>query len=307
VADERHAKVFARSDAAACVAAREELAGGRPAVVVENAMVALALLLEELFRRDRPPAGVSERATVHSSARLGRDVAVAAGAWVGEEAEIGDRAILGPGAVVGRRARIGEDTELRSHVVVEDGCRVGARCLLHAGVVIGADGFGFVWDGNRHRKIPQVGTVVIEDDVEIGANAAIDRATLDATLVGRGTKIDNLVQIGHNCTIGEDCLICGQTGIAGSSVLERRVTLAGQVGLAGHLTIGEGATVTAQGGVFGTIDPKAIVTGMPAVPHREFLARMAALGRLPAALKTLAELGRRVARLETKDSDSGKG
>ena len=196
------------------------------------------------------------------------------------------------GAFVGEGAEIGEDCLLHPNAVVLAGCRVGARCILQAGAVVGSDGFGYVWDGSAHRKVPQVGIVRLGDDVEIGANAAIDRATLGETVIGDGTKIDNLVQVGHNVVVGEHSVLCGQAGIGGSSRIGRGVTLAGQVGVSDHATIGDGAVLTGQAGIArqGRVPAGAVLSGMPALPHREFLRRAALLGRLEAALERLAAL-----------------
>jgi UDP-3-O-[3-hydroxymyristoyl] glucosamine N-acyltransferase len=210
--------------------------------------------------------------------------------------------VIGPGAFVGSDVEIGADAVLHPNAVVYERCRLGDRCVLHAGAVVGSDGFGYVWDGARQRKVPQVGIARLEDDVEVGANATIDRATLGETVVGRGTKIDNLVQVGHNVVIGEHSLLCGQAGVAGSTRIGRRVTLAGQAGIADHVTIGDGAIATAQSGVVtgGRIEAGAVVSGMPAAPHREFLKRSAWVARLP-------ELARRVGSLERRLSERDKG
>jgi UDP-3-O-[3-hydroxymyristoyl] glucosamine N-acyltransferase len=199
---------------------------------------------------------------------------------------------------VGEGAEIGEDSLLHVNVVVAERCVIGSRCVLHPGAVIGSDGFGYVWDGTAHRKIPQVGIVRIGDDVEVGANSAIDRATLGETRIGRGTKIDNLVQIGHNVVIGEDAVLCGQAGIAGSARLEDRVTLAGQVGVNDHVTVGRGAIATGQAGVTGSVPAGAVVSGMPAAPHREFLKRSALVARLPELARRLEKLEKRLAEIE---------
>jgi UDP-3-O-[3-hydroxymyristoyl] glucosamine N-acyltransferase len=168
---------------------------------------------------------------------------------------------------------------------------------------VGSDGFGYVWDGAGHHKIPQIGIVRIEDDVEIGANSAIDRATLGETVVGRGTKIDNLVQVGHNVVIGEHSILCGQAGIGGSSRLGRGVTLAGQVGVSDHATIGDGAVLTGQAGIArqGRVAARAVLSGMPALPHREFLKRAALVGRLEAAFARLAALEEAVEKMRKGD------
>jgi UDP-3-O-[3-hydroxymyristoyl] glucosamine N-acyltransferase len=302
LADARYLSEARRSRAGALLAPSEEAAGGRPAVVVAAPLQALAAWLEVFSPRKRPRPGVARGARVHRTARLGPGVSVAAGATVGPRARIGARTVLGPGAYVGADAEIGEDGYLHANAVVYDGCWLGARCVLHAGAVVGSDGFGYVWDGERHRKIPQVGRVRVGDDVEVGANAAIDRATLGETVIGRGTKIDNLVQIGHNVVIGEHSLLCGQAGVAGSTRIGSRVTLAGQAGVADHATIGDGAIATAQSGIVtgGKVEAGAVVSGMPAAPHREFLKRAALIARLP-------ELARRVEALERRLAEAGKG
>jgi UDP-3-O-[3-hydroxymyristoyl] glucosamine N-acyltransferase len=302
LADARRAAEGRSSRAGALIVPSAEAAGGRPAIVVAQPLAALAAWLEVYRPKQRPRPGVARGARVHRTARLGSGVTVAAGAVIGARASIGTRTVIGPGVFIGDGVEIGPDGFLHANVVVYDGCRLGARCVLHAGAVIGSDGFGYVWDGERHRKIPQIGIVRVEDDVEVGANAAIDRATLGETVVGRGTKIDNLVQIGHNVVIGEHSLLCGQAGVAGSTRIGRRVTLAGQAGIADHVSIGDGAIATAQSGI-GTgvkIEAGAVVSGMPAAPHREFLRSAAWLARLP-------ELARRVEELEKRLADAGKG
>ena len=297
VSDERRATAAAASRAGAVLAASEALAGEKPSVIVESAPLALASWLSVFRPTAAARPGVARGAFVARTARLGAGVSVAAGATVSSGARIGARSVLHPGAFVGAEARIGEDCVLHPNAAVLDRCLLGARCILHPGAVVGSDGFGYVWDGRRHRKIPQIGIVRVEDDVEIGANAAIDRATLGETVIGRGSKIDNLVQIGHNVVVGEDSILCGQAGIGGSSRLGRGVTLAGQVGISDHVTIGDGAVLTGQAGIArqGRVPAGAVVSGMPALPHREFLKRSALLGRLEAALQRLAILERELA------------
>jgi UDP-3-O-[3-hydroxymyristoyl] glucosamine N-acyltransferase len=302
LADTRYADQARESRAGAILASSLEAAGGRPAVIVDAPLQALAVWLAALCPPERPRPGIARGAHVHPSARLGGGVSVAEGASVGPRARVGARTVIGPGVRVGADAEIGEDGFLHANAVVYPGCHLGARCILHAGAVVGSDGFGYVWDGEAHQKIPQVGTVRVEDDVEIGANAAIDRATLGETVIGRGSKIDNLVQVGHNVVIGEHSLLCGQAGVAGSTRIGRRVTLAGQAGVADHATIGDGAVATAQSGIVtgGKVEAGAVVSGMPAAPHREFLKRAAWIARLP-------ELARRVEELERRFAKTTKG
>jgi len=211
-------------------------------------------------------------------------------------AVLGEGCLLEANAFVGEGARLGSGVRLGVGAVVAAGCRVGNRCRIAAGAVVGADGFGYVWDGSAHRRIPQIGIVVLEDDVDVGANACIDRAALTETRIGRGTKIDNLVQIGHNVVVGEHSIICGQTGIAGSAKIGSGVTLAGQVGVADRMVVGDGATVSAQAGVMREVQPGAVVSGMPAEPHADFLRREAAADRLP-------ELFDRVRALEARSKE----
>ena len=295
VADVRHAGAARGSRAGAYLASPATAPERRPAVIVSEPAAALAAWLQVFRPEPRPRPGVRPGARVDRSARLGPGVAVEAGATIGPRARIGARTVIGPGAYVGADVTIGEDGRLHANAVVYDDCRIGDRCVLHAGAVVGSDGFGYVWDGARHLKIPQIGIVRVEDDVEIGANAAIDRATLGETVLGKGTKIDNLVQIGHNVVIGEHSLLCGQAGVAGSTRIGRRVTLAGQAGVADHARIGDGAIATAQSGIVtgAEVEPGTIVSGMPAAPHREFLKRSAWVARLP-------ELARRLERLERR-------
>lgn len=300
VADGRRARQARDSRAGALLVSSGEDAGDKPAVLVPSPTLALAIWLELSFPGVRPRSGVSKGAHVARSARLGRGVSVAAGATVEEGAVVGARTVLSAGAFVGRQAVVGEECYLHPNAAVLERCRLGAHCVLQAGAVIGSDGFGYVWDGQRHRKIPQLGIVRIEDDVEVGANTAIDRATLGETVVGRGTKIDNLVQVGHNVVVGEHSILCGQAGIAGSARLGRRVTLAGQAGVNDHITIGDGSIATGQAGVTGNLPAGGIFSGMPAAPHRDFLRRAAVIARLP-------ELARRMDEIERRTAGSRKG
>jgi UDP-3-O-[3-hydroxymyristoyl] glucosamine N-acyltransferase len=295
VADEHYTRQAHASHAGALLVAQKGDAVGKPAVVVLRPAVALATWLAVLHPIRRPRPGVSRGAWVHPSARLGKGVSIASGATVGAKARVGDGTVLCAGTFVGEEAEVGDDCILYANAIVLDRCRVGARSILHAGAVVGSDGFGYVWDGKQHRKIPQVGIVRVEEDVEIGANAAIDRATLGETVIGRGTKIDNLVQIGHNVVVGEHAVLCGQAGIGGSSRVGARATLAGQVGVSDHAAVGDGATLTGQAGIsrHAEVPPGAVFSGMPATPHRDFLRSAALIARLPALLRRLEELERR--------------
>lgn len=255
-----------------------------------------------LFSEATPPApGVDPRAFVAPDAVLGPDVAVGPFAWVASGATVGARTVVHPFVAIGPHARIGADCVLHSHVAIRERVVLGDRVIVQNGAVIGSDGYGFAKrpDGT-HQKIPQTGAVVIEDDVEIGANTTIDRPAVGETRVGAGTKIDNLVQIAHGVRIGRNVLLAAQVGIAGSTVIEDDVVLAGQVGVAGHLRIGRGAAATAQTGIPTDVPAGQLVSGYPAIPNREWLKASALVKRLPELRKAVADLEARVAALEAR-------
>ncbi|HYH95100.1 UDP-3-O-(3-hydroxymyristoyl)glucosamine N-acyltransferase [Hyalangium sp.] len=270
---------------------------------VPNPHLAFARLLALFHAPPRPSPGVSPQAHVHPEARVHPEATVMPGAAVDKGARVGARSVLYPGAYVGEGATVGEDSLLYPNVTVRERCQVGSRVTLHASCVVGADGFGFAFDtegvnGPEHYKIPQTGIVRIEDDVEVGACTCIDRATLGETVIGRGTKIDNLVQIAHNVKVGPLSLLCAQAGVSGSAELGTGVVLAGQVGVVGHIRVGDMAKVGAQSGVAHDVEEGQIVSGSPAVPHREWLKNSAALGQLGDLLKEVRALRRRVELLE---------
>ncbi|MGE5235539.1 MAG: UDP-3-O-(3-hydroxymyristoyl)glucosamine N-acyltransferase [Acidobacteriota bacterium] len=271
--------------------------GDRDLLVCRDPYPALALLIGLFHPPARPAAGVHASAAVASSARVAADASVGACCAIGERVVVGDGAVIGAGCVLGDDVEIGAGTLLHPHVVVEPGCRVGARCILHAGVVIGSDGYGFATVAGEHRKVPQVGIVVVEDDVELGANVCVDRATLGVTRIGRGTKVDNLVQIAHNVAVGEHCLLVSQAGISGSTELGDHVIMAGQSGASGHIRLGSRTVVTAKAGVMADTEPGAMVAGMPARPQREWYRAMANLLRIDELRKRLQALEERVNRL----------
>jgi UDP-3-O-[3-hydroxymyristoyl] glucosamine N-acyltransferase len=211
-----------------------------------------------------------------------------------------------PGVYVGEDSSVGEESVLYPNVSIYPGTVIGKRVILHSGVVVGADGFGYVKEGEKNVKIPQLGTVEIEDDVEIGANTTIDRATLGRTIIHRGVKIDNLVQVAHNVVIGEDSIIVAQVGIAGSTKIGRNVTLAGQVGLADHIEIGDNVMVGAQSGVNQNLSANQGYSGSPALPHRDFLRAATVFPKLPEMRKTLIEIERRLKKIEEALSSEGK-
>ncbi len=266
--------------------------------------LALAELLAALFPLAEVEPGIHPQAAVAADAEVDPSARVEAFAVVDVGASVGAGAVVGAHAVIGRNCRIGAGTFLHPHVVVYDGAVLGERVIVHSGVVIGADGFGYAEGAASSRvKLPQIGIVVIEDDVEVGANTTIDRATFDATRIGRGTKIDNLVQIGHNARVGEGSILCGQVGISGSARVGDRVLLAGQVGVAGHLDVGDEAQVAAKSAVFKEVPPGGEVAGIPASAIGAWRRRNALQSRLPAMRAALRELERRVAAIEAAGSE----
>jgi UDP-3-O-[3-hydroxymyristoyl] glucosamine N-acyltransferase len=270
------------------------------AIRVQSPSLAFAQLVERFA-----PAPISWSAGVHPTAivvegvELGEGVSVQPNVVIEAGAKIGARAVIGANSYIGHDAEVGADTFLYAHVSIGARCIVGERVIMHSGVVIGSDGFGFEFSGGRHVKIPQLGIVQVDNDVEIGANSTIDRARFGRTWVQEGTKIDNLVQIGHNVVIGKHCIIVAQVGIAGSTKLGNYVTLAGQVGIAGHLELGDQVVIGAQSGVGRNISPKETYMGSPAVPSRDFAEQLAYVHRLK-------KLNERVRRLEQLLDAQGK-
>lgn len=264
-----------------------------PRLLVQDVHHALARILPELYPAKVPEPGVHASAVIGPASTLGRDVRIEAGAVVEDGARIGDRVRIGANAYVGADCDLAEDVVLHANVTLYPGVRIGARSVLHAGVRVGVDGFGYVHEGGRHRKVPQVGGCVIGTDVEVGANSTIDRGSVGDTEIGDGVKIDNLVHIGHNVRVGAHALIVAQVGIAGSTRVGEYAVLAGQAGLVGHIEIGAGARIGAQAGVFGDVPAGETYSGYPARPHREALRAQAALFRMPAVLKRFRTLERR--------------
>jgi UDP-3-O-[3-hydroxymyristoyl] glucosamine N-acyltransferase len=270
----------------------DEAAATKPLLVIENARAALATFLAAL--KTPRPRGPFEHPTavIEDGAVIGERVYIGAGAYVGAHAKIGDGTTISAGAYVGGDVTIGEETWLHPRATVHERCIVGARVVLHSGCVIGSEGFGWAFIDGRLERIPQVGNVVLDDEVEVGANTCIDRAQTGSTSVGRGTKIDNLVQIGHNCRIGKHCAIAAQTGFAGSTTVGDFVKIAGQVGTRGHMHIGTGATIAGRTAVWGDVEEGAMISGSPGRDHKEELRNQVNIRKLSEMFKRIAELER---------------
>jgi UDP-3-O-[3-hydroxymyristoyl] glucosamine N-acyltransferase len=298
-------KEFEKTKAAAVIVKKgvhlPEGANNRPLFIVDNADVAQARILERLAPAiPRPPKGIDSSARIEPTAILADEIAIGANVVIGQRSSIGRGTVIHPGAIIGDDVVIGEGCEFFPNVVIRERISIGNRVIIHANSVLGSDGFGYTWDGQRHAKIPQIGTVIIEDDVEIGSCVCIDRAKFSSTKVGRGTKIDNLVQIAHNCQIGPHCIITGQVGLAGSVTLGTGVVLGGQTAVRDHTTIGDGAMTAACSAIAEDVDPKTIVSGVPALPHRQSLREQAALRRLPDLVVQVRKLEEELAKLRAE-------
>lgn len=277
---------------------------GMACLVSSNPYLDFARAVELFYQPPRPAPGIHPLASVAPSAEIGECASIGPFAVIGERVRIGRNAVIHPHVVIYEGAEIGDDFTAHSHAAVREYCRIGNRVILQNGAVVGGDGFGFAKraDGT-HYKIVQSGITVIEDDVEVQSLSNVDRATIGETRVRRGAKIDSLVQVGHACVVGEDNIICAQTGLAGSSILEKDVLLAGQVGVSGHLTVHDGAVVYAQSGIGGDVPPGARISGSPAFDAAEWLRAVTAFRKLPELLKTVRELKKKVEGFE-KDAEA---
>jgi UDP-3-O-[3-hydroxymyristoyl] glucosamine N-acyltransferase len=289
----------ARSSKASALLVAEVLPDeSRPQILTPNPLYAFARIVREFFIPTPPPKGIAQDVIRGADVQIGPDGSIHPFVTLGDRVKIGARVTLYPGVFLGDGTVIGDDSILYPHVTVLEGCTVGARVILHSGTVIGSDGFGYVQHQGRHYKIPQMGTVVIEDDVELGANVTVDRATLGQTIIKRGTKIDNQVQIAHNVQVGENCILVAQVGIAGSTTIGKSVMIGGQAGLIDHLTVGDGAKIAAGSGLSHNLMPGQIVIGRPAIDHITWLKSQALTPKLPEFRNQLRELQTRVEELE---------
>jgi UDP-3-O-[3-hydroxymyristoyl] glucosamine N-acyltransferase len=306
IAHPKYLPKLEKTQASAIIVSKEVPLTNKPLLCVSNPYLAFVKILHLFFQKVYSPRGVDPKAWISPNALLGKDLTIYPFVYVGDGCQIKDRVILYPGVYVGEDSVIDEDSVLFPNVSVYPRSIIGKRVILHSGVVVGSDGFGYVKDGKKNVKIPQVGRVVIEDDVEIGSNTTIDRATLGETVIRRGVKIDNLVQVAHNVVIGEDSIIVAQVGISGSTKIGSNVTLAGQVGVVDHVEIGDNVIVGAQSGVAYDLAPNQAYTGSPPLPHREFLRAISVFPKLPEMRKTLLEMEKRLAEIEKRLNLEGK-
>ena len=271
-----------------------------PQIVVAHPAYAFTRIVQHFFVPPNLSKGVHHHVAQGVDVTIGSETTVGPFVTLGDRVHIGERVTVHAGVSIGDDSHIGNDSILYPNVTIREGSSIGCRVIIHSGTVVGSDGFGYVQYEGRHLKIPQLGTVVIEDDVELGANVTVDRATFGQTTIQRGTKVDNLVQIAHNVTVGEDTIVVAQVGIAGSTHIGRHVMIGGQVGIADHLTIGDCVLIAAQSGVAGDVSPNKILGGSPAIAHTAWLRSQAIVSRLPEVRKTLRLLEARVQKLESK-------
>ena len=270
----------------------------KPAIKVDEPKAAFAKLLEIFIPKVDIPKGVSDKAFIGKNVEIDEDAKIMPFAYIGDGAKIGRGAVIYPHTYIGHYATIGADTVIYSGVTVREHCKIGNRCVIHSSTVIGSDGFGFTTAKGVHTKVPQVGNVIVEDDVEIGANVGIDRAAMGSTIIGHGTKIDNLVHIAHNCKIGANCLIVAQTGISGSTTVGDNVTFGGQTGTVGHITIGGNSIYAARSGITKNMPENFFGAGFPIQTHAEWLRMQASIHKIPELLKRISKLENKLKRKE---------
>lgn len=306
IANPKYLSKLSQTNASAVIVSKEVVQADKSVLCVADPYLAFAKILSLFSHTPYQPKGIDSNTWVSPTAKLGKDLTLYPFVYIGDRCSIGDRVTLYPGVYVGEDSSVGEDSIFYPNVSIYSGTIIGKRVILHSGVVVGSDGFGYVKEGKKNVKIPQVGRVEIEDDVEIGANTTIDRATLGKTIIRRGVKIDNLVQVAHNVILGEDSIIVAQVGISGSTKIGSNVTLAGQVGVVGHIEIGDNVMVGAQAGVTHDLAANQGYVGSPALPHREFLRAITVFPKLPEMRKTLLDIERRLKKIEENLSSDRK-
>ncbi len=290
-----------KTKASAIIVPRDIELPGKSIIRTDHPSLAFAQIVAYYTKNDfQPIKGIHKMAIIAKNAKIGRNVAIGPYTVIEARAQVGDNTTIYSGCYIGPETALGKDCLIYPNITIRERSKIGNRVVIHSGTVIGSDGFGFEAVDGAHQKIPQIGIVVIEDDVEIGANVTIDRARIDKTIIGRGTKIDNLVQIAHNVIVGENCIIVSQVGISGSTTIGKDSILAGQVGIVGHIEIGEGSIIYAKSGISKSLPASSKVFGYPAQPLNEFKKIHASLNRLPHYVKVIQELNRRVQDLEAK-------
>ena len=304
LANSKYSSLMDKTRASAIITSSDAQGTTKPIILTQNPSLAFVKIIS-MFTPDDVghPSGIDYTAVIGKNVSLGKDVTIGAYSVIGDNVTIGDNVIIYAGCYIGHHTKIGSSTLIYPHVSIRERISIGKGVIIHSGAVIGSDGFGFITIKGVHHKIPQVGTVQINDDVEIGANVTIDRARFDKTVIGRGTKIDNLVQIGHHVIIGENVLIVAQAGIAGSAIIGNNVTLGGQVGIVGHITVGDNAIVTAQSGVAKSVAPDTMVSGYPARPYMTNQRINASLQNLPKLFSTVREFKKKIEDLEARMKD----
>ena len=301
VANPKYLPLLKKTRASAVITSREVKNAPKPIVRTENPSLAFAKIASLAnLQTVKRLQGIHPTVILGKGVSLGKDVAIGAYTVIEDEVCIGNKTVIYAGCYVGNLSKIGEDTIIYPHVSIRENVTIGNRVVIHSGTVIGSEGFGFLTLEGKHQRIPQVGVVVIEDDVDIGSNVAIDRARFDKTFIGRGTKIDNLVHLAHNVVIGENSLIIAQVGISGSTTIGKNVTLAGQAGLVGHIHVGDGVVVAAQAGVTKSVPAHTTVSGYPARPHNIAKRVNACVQNLPKLYDTVAQLKKKIGELEKK-------
>jgi len=301
LANPKYFPLIDKTHASAIITSREVDKTDKPIIRTDNPSLAFTKIISSFMPCEiNHPKGIHTTAILGKNVSLGKNVAIGAYAVIEDNVSIGDNTVIYPGCFIGNNTKIGSDGLVYPNVSIRERVKIGNRAIIHSGTVIGSDGFGFITIKDRHHKIPQSGTVEIGDDVEIGANVSIDRARFDKTVIGSGTKIDNLVQIAHNVVIGENSIIVAQAGISGSTIIGKNVTLAGQAGLVGHITVGDRAVVAAQAGVTKSVPPGVVVSGYPAKEHGLAKRINACVQNLPRLYKEMTELKNKIEELEAK-------
>ncbi len=301
VANSRYLNLMDDTHASAIITSREVAKAPKPIIRTDNPSLAFAKMVSLIAPNEiKHPQGIHPTAVIGKNVKLGENVAIDAYVVIEDDTEIGDDTIIYAGVFIGHHTKIGRETLIYPHVTIREGTDIGQRVIIHSGTIIGSDGFGFATVRGVHHKIPQIGVVVIEDDVEIGANVTIDRARFGKTVIGQGTKIDNLVQIAHNVLVGENSIIVAQAGISGSTTIGKNVILAGQAGLVGHINVGDNAVVAAQAGVTKSVPPNSCVSGYPAKPHHLAKRVNAFVQRLPDLFKLVSTLENKIKKVEER-------